>query len=313
MYTDYLKEFVDLHRTCNYQETAENMNISTSSLSKHITRLEEECGVPLFDRTTRSVVPNEYGTIFLEYAKQIIESEEKGLAALKAQLQKKGRVLTIGYMPVMAEYDLLDVLLEFMQRYPEIEVKALIGNRCADMFEAKHCDFVFFDDYSQSDMNLNHLLCKEDHLVVLLPLDHPLAKEEKISLKQLRGERFIMHGVSQASLCRDSLTVCKLCQDAGFTADIFLTSSHISTIMKLVRKGVGVAVLNRFQCPEPLSTRVAIIDLEPASPFYIYCLSRKDVKISPTQKLFLNFIKEYATHWPVHEYSALANSPNTPW
>ena len=213
----------------------------------------------------------------------------------------------------MTEYELLDVLLEFMQRYPEIEVKTLVGNRCADMFESKRCDFVFFDDYSQSDMNLNHLLCKEDHLVVLLPLDHPLAGESKVTVDQLKGERFIMHGVSQSSLCRDSLTVCKLCRDAGFEPDIFLTSSHVSTIMKLVRKGVGVAVLNRFQCPEPLSTRVAIIDLEPASPFYVYCLSRKDVKISPTQKLFLNFIQEYAKHWPVHEYSALASSPNKPW
>lgn len=313
MYTDYLKEFVDLYRTCNYQETAENMNISTSSLSKHITRLEEECGVPLFDRTTRSVVPNEYGTTFLMYARQILETEQSAIEALKAQLQKKSGILTIGYMPVMTEYELLDVLLEFMQRYPEIEVKTLVGNRCADMFESKRCDFVFFDDYRQSDMNLNHLLCKEDHLVVLLPLEHPLAGEKKITVEQLRGERFIMHGVSQAALCRDSLTVCKLCQDAGFEPDIFLTSSHVSTIMKLVRKGVGVSVLNRFQCPEPLSTRIAIIDLEPASPFYIYCLSRKDVKTSPTQKLFLNFIQEYAKRWPVHEYSALANSPNTLW
>lgn len=313
MYTDYLKEFIDLYRTCNYQETAENMNISTSSLSKHITKLEEECGVPLFDRTTRSVVPNEYGSTFLKYARQIVESEQEALTALKAQLQKKSGILTIGYMPVMAEYELLDVLLDFMQRYPEIEVRTIVGNRCADLFEGKHCDFVFFDDYSQSDMNLNHLLCKEDHLVVLLPLDHPLAGESKITIEQLRGERFIMHGVTQTALCRESLTVCKLCRDVGFEPDIFLTSSHISTIMKLVRKGVGVSVLNRFQCPEPLSTRIAIIDLEPSSTFYIYCLSRKDAKISPTQKLFLNFIREYAKHWPVHEYSALANSPNKPW
>lgn len=313
MYTDYLKEFVDLYQTCNYQETAENMNISTSSLSKHISKLEEECGVPLFDRTTRSVVPNEYGTTFFEYALQIIKLEEASLAALKAQLQKKSGVLTIGYMPVMTEYALLEVLLDFMRRYPEIEVKTIVGNRCADLFDGKHCDFVFFDDYSQSDMNLNHFLCKEDHLVVLLPLDHPLAQEKRITVNQLRNERFIMHGVSQSALYRDSITVTQMCKEEGFQPDIFLTSSHVSTIMKLVRKGAGVAVLNRFQCPEPLSTRVAILDLEPASPFYVYCLYRKDTKISPTQKLFLNFIREYATHWPAHEYSALANDPTTPW
>lgn len=313
MYTLYLKEFIDLYQTCNYQETAENMNVSSSSLSKHISKLEEECGVPLFDRTTRSVAPNEYGTIFLAYAKQIVELEEKSLSALKTQFNKKSGVLTIGYIPVMTEYELLDVLLEFMQQHPNIELKTVVGNRCSEMFDNDHCDFVFFDDYSQCDMNLNHYLCKEDNLVAILPLDHPLAKEKAISIKQLQNERFIMHGASHTVLCRDSLTVCKLCEEEGFSPDIFLTSSHISTIMKLVRKGVGISVLSRFQCPLPLSARVAIINLEPASPVYVYCLFKKDIKLSPTQKLFYKFIQEYSKHWPAHEYSALANSPNTPW
>ena len=313
MYILYLKEFIDLYQTCNYQITAENMNISISSLSKHITKIEEQCGVPLFDRTTRSVVPNDYGATFYEYAKQVTELEEKCFAALKAQRQEKSGVLTVGCMPVMLEYELVDVLMEFMKRYPEIEVKTVIGNRCAELFEANRCDFVFFDDCMQTGLNLGHVLCKEDHLVVLLPLDHPLANEKEISIDQLRNERFVMHGSSQTSLCRDSMEVCKLCRDAGFEPNMFLASSHVSTIMGLIRKGVGVAVLNKFLCPVPLSSKVAIIDLAPTSSFYIYCLYRKGIAASPAQKLFLSFIREYADHWPVHEYSKLANSPNTSW
>lgn len=313
MYTLYLKEFIDLYQTCNYQKTAENMNISISSISKHITKLEERCGVPLFDRTTRSVVPNDYGTIFYEYARQMIELEDKCLAELKAQRQEKSGVLTVGCMPVMLEYELVDVLMEFMKRYPEIEVKTIIGNRCSELFETDRCDFVFFDDCVQAGLNLGSVLCKEDHLVALLPLDHPLAGEKEISIEQLRNERFIMHGASQSSLCRDSMEVCKLCADAGFEPNIYLASSHVSTIMGLIRKGVGVSVLNKFLCPIPLSSRVAIIDLAPTSSFYIYCLYRKGIAASPAQKLFLSFIREYAEHWPAHEYSKIANSPNTPW
>lgn len=313
MYTLYLKEFIDLYQTCNYQKTAENMSISISSLSKHITKLEERCGVPLFDRTTRSVVPNDYGAAFYEFATQMIELEEKGLAALNTLRQKKSGILTVGCMPVMLEYDLVDVLMEFMKRYPEIEIKTVIGNRCSELFETEHCDFVFFDDHAQASLNLGHVLCKEDNLVVLLPLDHPLAHEKEITITQLKDERFIMHGSSQSSLCRDSIEVCKLCRDVGFEPNIFLASSHISTIMGLVRKGVGVAVLNKFQCPIPLSSRVAFVDLFPTSTFSIYCLYRKGIVASPAQKLFLTFIREYSEHWPVHEYSKIANSPNTPW
>lgn len=312
MYTPYLREFIDLYQTCNYQKTAENMNISSSSISKHISKLEKECGVALFDRTTRSVVPTEYGTTFFEYAKQIVELEEKSLAALRMQHHENSGILTIGYMPVMLEYELVDVLMEFMRRYPDIEVKTLVGNRCSELFETNHCDFVFFDDFSQSGLNLNHVLCKEDNLVVLLPLDHPLAGEKSISVDQLRNDRFIMHGASHESLCRDSTAVCKLCKDAGFEPDVFLTSSNISTIMGLVRKGVGVTVLNRFLCPVPLSSKVAIIDLEPNAAFYIYCLYKKGASMTPSQKSFLSFIREYSQNWPAHEYSKLADPTDAP-
>lgn len=313
MFTPYLKEFIDLIQTCNYQKTAENMNISASSISKHIRKLEEECGgVALFERTTRSVVPTAYGVTFYEYAKQIVELEEAGLLALKLLQEKNSSVLNIGYMPVMLEYELIDILMEFMQIYPEIEVKPISGNRCTELFEAEQCDFVFFDNPNQSDMNLNHLLCKEDNLVVLLPLDHPLAGEKQISIEQLKGERFVMHGASASTLCRDSLDVCKLCKDAGYEPNIFLTSSHISTIMGLVRKGIGISVLNRFLCPLPLSSRVAIIDLDAPPSFHIYCLYRRG-NLTSTQKLFLSFMREKTSNWPTHEYVKLANSPNTPW
>ena len=64
MENDYFAEFLDLTKTLNYMETAENMNISTSALSKHIMKLEQEVGVSFFDRTTRTVKLNRYGRLF---------------------------------------------------------------------------------------------------------------------------------------------------------------------------------------------------------------------------------------------------------
>lgn len=286
------------------------MNISSSSISKHISKLEKECGVTLFNRTTRSVIPTEYGTAFFEYAKQIIELEEKGLAALKALHHERSGVLTIGYLPVMLEYNLVDVLVEFMRRYPGIEVKNLVGNRCSTLFDTDHCDFVFFDEYSQPGMNLNHVLCKKDHLVALLPPEHPLAGEQKISIGQLRQERFIMHGASLTELCRDSLEVCRLCCEAGFEPDMFLAAANIATIAGLVQKGIGISVMNRLLCPSLFSSKLAIVDLEPNATFSIYCLYKKGGGMSPTQKVFLSFIREFVQHWSVHEPSQSEISPD---
>jgi DNA-binding transcriptional LysR family regulator len=55
MEIDYWREFVVLAQTCNFQETAEILYSSQSTLSKHIQCIEAELGIPLFDRTTRKV------------------------------------------------------------------------------------------------------------------------------------------------------------------------------------------------------------------------------------------------------------------
>lgn len=49
-----LQEFVSLVETCSFQETAFDMNISQSALTKHIHKLEEELNLSLFDRSSAS-------------------------------------------------------------------------------------------------------------------------------------------------------------------------------------------------------------------------------------------------------------------
>ena len=59
-----LQEFVSLVETKSFQETSELMNISQSALTKHIHKLEDELGVSLFDRSTRSVELTEYSRAY---------------------------------------------------------------------------------------------------------------------------------------------------------------------------------------------------------------------------------------------------------
>lgn len=68
-----LEEFVSLVETNSFQETAFKLNISQSSLTKHIQKLESELGVSLFDRSARMIRMNEYSNILYPYAKRMLE------------------------------------------------------------------------------------------------------------------------------------------------------------------------------------------------------------------------------------------------
>ena len=63
-----IREFVFLANINNFQEAADALYISQSTLSRHIQSLENELQNKLFDRTTRSVQLSEFGKFFLPYA-----------------------------------------------------------------------------------------------------------------------------------------------------------------------------------------------------------------------------------------------------
>ena len=71
MQIDYIKEFIILAEIGNFLEAADHLFMSQSTLSRHIKSLEDDLGTPLFDRTTRKVSLNEYGHLFLPYAREI--------------------------------------------------------------------------------------------------------------------------------------------------------------------------------------------------------------------------------------------------
>ena len=66
MRIEHLAEFVDLARTLSYTQTAQNMLVSESALSRHIRGLEDELGVVLFERISRRVRLSSHGQLLLE-------------------------------------------------------------------------------------------------------------------------------------------------------------------------------------------------------------------------------------------------------
>lgn len=67
-----LRAFVDLAKTLNFSETAENLYTSQSTISKQIKSLEKELGQELFERNNKNVALSEYGKLILPNAEKIV-------------------------------------------------------------------------------------------------------------------------------------------------------------------------------------------------------------------------------------------------
>ncbi len=86
----HLRYFVAVAEELHFGRAANRLNVVQPALSKQISRLENELGVRLLNRTKRSVELTEAGRVFLEDARQVLDQSER--AALKARMMAKGEI-----------------------------------------------------------------------------------------------------------------------------------------------------------------------------------------------------------------------------
>ena len=125
--------FIQVATAGNFAEAAARMGLSTSATSKAVQRLEDDLGVKLFHRTTRSVSLTDEGERFYEGAQRLIDEAEALTAEiLNTREAPRGR-LVVSAPAVFGRVWLTDKILDFMKLYPEVQVEVNFEDRLADL------------------------------------------------------------------------------------------------------------------------------------------------------------------------------------
>ena len=111
---------VDKHR--HFGQAAESCFVTQPTLSAQLSKLENELGVILFDRSKMPVIPTEIGVQIIAQAKKVV-SESRGVLELVAQL--KGDIsgtIKLGIIPTLAPYLLYRFVRSFLEKYPNVKL-----------------------------------------------------------------------------------------------------------------------------------------------------------------------------------------------
>lgn len=123
-----LKAFVTLSETLHFAKTAALENMSPSALSRIISRLEEENGTILLDRSNRSVELTHNGKLFAEYAKETLERTQNLQSAFKGEKNQVSGTLHV-YASVTACYSVLPEFIKHLsEKYPAIQLSVETGD-----------------------------------------------------------------------------------------------------------------------------------------------------------------------------------------
>ena len=126
-YSRRLRQFLAIYDCGSLGQAAEELHITQPALSKSLRQLEDEMGVPLFERVPSGVVPTVYGEALSGHIR-IIESEFRNAEAEIASLQgaTKGH-LYIGVGPSMAPHVVPNVALRLSRQKPGITMTIVEG------------------------------------------------------------------------------------------------------------------------------------------------------------------------------------------
>jgi len=288
--TQYLHEFVILAELCNYQEAAETLHVSQSALSKHIQKLEDELGVALFDRSSRTVALSKYGESFLSYVRQMDALRERALEQLEIIRASDDRHLVVAWPPALERYGLVELLTQFRRLVPDCEIDQIFSVDPVGALRAGRCDFAFAQADISHAKDIAGVLYQEDYPVAVLPEHHPLASAAIIRMEQLKTERFILHNRAEESTTVPEATLIPLCTTAGFEPTITMSTGFSSTIVSLVSQGLGISVMQRSQVPEDAG-HVALVRIDTALSTDIQLFWLKSSRPTAAKTAFLQFVQ----------------------
>lgn len=291
MEINYIRHFVVLAETGNYLEAADILFMAQSSLSRHIKSIEEDLGAPLFDRTTRKVVLNDFGKAFLPYAKKIVEIQDEYSRALNSCLNGMTSTLTVASIPAMATYNITDVLAGFQEKYPEYRLNIVEADstQIFQMIEEKKCECGFTRDAEGLSHEMRQIEFTSDHLVAVLSPEHPLAKKDFLTLEMLKEEKFLFlnKNTTMYTICYNA------CRKAGFEPDVGFTGLRGENLIDLAARGMGVALLTKKPIENLAGDRVVLVDVVPTVVTSINLVYFAKGKLSDALKKFIVYVQDY--------------------
>ncbi|MEK1932577.1 MAG: LysR family transcriptional regulator [Pararhizobium sp.] len=246
MELEQLRCFVAVAEELHFGRAAQKMGLLPASLGRHVRLLEESLGTRLMSRTTRSVSLTEDGAALLEEVRPLLHRLQALAEEFRSRKTQEATVLRIGAIDSAAAGLIPALLHDFRERCPGI-VTQLVEDKSIRLIPkllAGRLDVVFIRPRDGLSRNLAVRILTHETPVIALPVTHPLAACDRVSVDELGDELLIVPERRSRPHSYD-LTM-KLFEDAGLHPRIAQIADEKQTIINLVAAGIGSAIVPRW-------------------------------------------------------------------
>ncbi len=233
-----LETFLAVAHEKSFSRAAARMHRTQSAVSQTISKLEEQLGERLFDRSSRDGALTDAGQLLVSYAEELLNVRSEARDALRElRMLHQGKLL-IGANEFTSRY-LLPVIHLFHRTHPmiRIQVVRMLSREIPSSVRNHTLEFGVLS--FRPDDDLNSIVLYRDELALVVYPRHPLAGANNVTIKDLGAESFVAHSVLSPYRER----VIQAFQRRRTTLHMNIELPTIEDIKQFVRMEIGVALV----------------------------------------------------------------------
>ena len=280
-----LRVFVEIVRQGSFTQAAERLHIAQPAVSITIRKLEEELGLTLLNRQEKRVSLTAEGESLLRHAERLLDnlaSAEMEMAELRGLDHGEVR---IGIPPMMSSYYFPLIIREFCDRYPKLKlsVNGEGAARIQRMIAKGELDMGVIAGHKLMDgLASQHFLREE--IVACVPLSHPLAGRDQISLSEFLMEPLILfkEGYYMRELMDELIAAEPLQPQVVFETNLF------SLVRSLIKQKLGISTFLRMVVSG--DAELAAVSFDPPLHLDLFIAWKADRHLSRANQAFIDFL-----------------------
>ena len=291
MNLEYLRYFVKLAEVKHYTRAAQQLCIAQPSLSHAIRLLEEELGVPLFEKTGRNTTLTRFGQEFLECSRRTLATLDGGVESLRRSARGEG-LIRLGFLRSLGVRYLPALAAEFLRKNEGKNIRfEFHTDRTGALLEGllQHRYDMAFCSVPAPGQPLTAVPVTRQKLVVIVPKGHPLAAQNSVDLAQtLPWPQVCFPAGSALRALVDGLYA-----SVGGAPVVACENEEDQVIAGLVAQGFGIAVVPEMELLQKLEVAVLPISAPPYKREF-FLVTPNDTALSPAAAAFRDFALERA-------------------
>ena len=305
-----LQIFVVAARHLSYARAAEELHLTPPAISMQLKQLEDNVGLPLFERLGRGVALTDAGEMLVHHALRVLGEIKDAEANLQGLLGAEVGQLSVGLVST-AKYFMPKLLAKFSQEHPGVEVQFTVGNREA-LLQKLQDNAIDLAVMGRIPVEIDaHAEPLASHPYVLIaPADHPLREARRFDMHELRRETFLLREEGSGS----RRVAEEMFKNHLFTPMRAISMGSNETIKQAVMAGMGIALISLHTLPLELKTgEVSILDVigTPVERTW-YVVHMNSKRLLPAGQKFRSYLLEEAAPSLADEYDRHLIARTTP-